>query len=772
MYVLHSRTHLDYDSSCSMTLVVHTSQNNAYFSRCVCLNKVRHWWKTSRLLLRLAGGLMFCYDDLNWAMMQAYDVSKKKQAKQALKVVKRIGQGGPIRPFLQDVHPFTRSLRIVLAVARAWEAKVDNRLYEVGIAETFAFIGNRCSRYWARDFVDWSAKFIAFPLSAVVIAPYISVQSRPVIVVMGFLRAILPFVASFQGSRLGRQLTFNTYKYANYRWKSVQSIMHFHQKAGVYQDTNLDPDLLNLARLVAEGVGHGMDPEETRQALSKLGFQVFGSGSGGRAVYRMQRTDQIVMLHITPYGPSILDEMPRYILLERRSDFYINRVTDTSDGTILDAATPREASVQGFTYSGAFFQPQEWAALKMRFDRELQDYDNACRIMGTVRLPLGKRSPQRAKSASPPKDLLSLKAFIRSGRQTYKQRRDNTRWKEIEEKVQKMSKLVSKLQTLGKAPSRVILYLEGLDCAGKSSTGGIICQALEKSGYAVRTAQHNRPPTPEQKAKPWMDRIRFEYPDDLYDDDEEVPAFASVMWDRGPAGDFVYGGFQDATLSEKMQRYEEFRTYDYNCRAEGVLFCKVFFVTDRDSIAGTLGKRLAHKRIARDLRTWLDANSVEQFREGVQEIEAHIDPTDFIAFNKYEENLEKFTEVVRNTDYVGHVADQEHSSIGYSNPWIVVNTSNRHAARLNIMKAFYNQLKRFSNSPYDRIDAYDRLNVFFGGVDKVERVAKVTQPVSNTIVEDKEHGLSSRAVLQSMLLLLLVYAYANQTWNFDIDDIT
>jgi hypothetical protein len=136
MYVLHSRTHLDYDSSCSMTLVVHTSQNNAYFSRCVCLNKVRHWWKTSRLLLRLAGGLMFCYDDLNWAMMQAYDVSKKKQAKQALKVVKRIGQGGPIRPFLQDVHPFTRSLRIVLAVARAWEAKVDNRLYEVGIAET------------------------------------------------------------------------------------------------------------------------------------------------------------------------------------------------------------------------------------------------------------------------------------------------------------------------------------------------------------------------------------------------------------------------------------------------------------------------------------------------------------------------------------------------------------------------------------------------------------------------------------------------------------
>jgi hypothetical protein len=81
-----------------------------------------------------------------------------------------------------------------------------------------AFIGNRCSRYWARDFVDWSAKFIAFPLSAVVIAPYISVQSRPVIVVMGFLRAILPFVASFQGSRLGRQLVSNLYLCLDCTW--------------------------------------------------------------------------------------------------------------------------------------------------------------------------------------------------------------------------------------------------------------------------------------------------------------------------------------------------------------------------------------------------------------------------------------------------------------------------------------------------------------------------------------------------------------------------
>jgi hypothetical protein len=99
------------------------------------LNQFRHWWKTSRLLLRLAGGLVFCGDDLAWEAMATFDVSRHKQARRARKMVKNIGRGGPIAPFLAMVHPFTRTLRIVLAFARAWEAKVDNRLYEVGLAE-------------------------------------------------------------------------------------------------------------------------------------------------------------------------------------------------------------------------------------------------------------------------------------------------------------------------------------------------------------------------------------------------------------------------------------------------------------------------------------------------------------------------------------------------------------------------------------------------------------------------------------------------------------
>ncbi len=50
-----------------------------------------------------------------------------------------------------------------------------------------------------------------------------------------------------------------------------------------------------------------------------------------------------------------------------------------------------------------------------------------------------------------------------------------------------------------RAPKGVILYFEGLDCSGKSSTGGLVQAALEKAGYEVGMRQYNRPPTAEQR---------------------------------------------------------------------------------------------------------------------------------------------------------------------------------------------------------------------------------------------------------------------------------
>ena len=60
----------------------------------------------------------------------------------------------------------------------------------------------------------------------------------------------------------------------------------------------------------------------------------------------------------------------------------------------------------------------------------------------------------------------------------------------------------------------------------------------------------------------------------------------------------------------------------------------------------------------------------------------HIDPTDFVAFNRYQKNLRVFANFALNTD-----SDE--------NPWLVVNTTDRTAARKQLLRAFAGQLQRF-----------------------------------------------------------------------------
>lgn len=186
-----------------------------------------------------------------------------------------------------------------------------------------------------------------------------------------------------------------------------------------------------------------------------------------------------------------------------------------------------------------------------------------------------------------------------------------------------------------------------------------------------------------------------------------------------------------------MRKYEEFRAYDAKCKEEGVLFAKLLFVADKDSIASTLGKRLAHKNIARDLRVWLDANSVQHSRDGLEEIDLHIDPTDFIAFNKYERNLHVFTEFARNTDRTGATG-----------PWTVINTCRRQPARLGLLKAFERELKSFGQDDSD--DVLHPLTHIKSGKD------------------DPKRPLSIRALVQIIMMAVVLWFYAYTTWKVDI----
>lgn len=656
-------------------------------------------------------------------------------------------------------------------------------------------MGNRCSRWIARKGVDAITASVMFPLSAKFIAPYLEQNSRPIIVTMGFIRAILPFAFSFQGSRIGRQLTFNTFKYANYRWHPVQSVMNFDKNAGVYQSMDLDPQLLIIAHSVAAAMRHLDDPVAARNNLSKNGFVVFGAGSGGYTAYRRligTPTKDVITLHVTPYGPSILDEMPCYIILERKKV-----LPNTGNSSIANAASKPDTSISGYTYSGAFFQSQEWAALTNRYRLTLEAYERSCNVLGT-----NTAMRHGNKLGGPPRDLQTLKEFVRYGNLPRKQRKDKRRWNSIDRKVESVAKTVGKYQKAGTAPKQVIVYLEGLDCSAKSSTGGLVCRALESCGYDVRTAQHNRPPNDEQKKKPWMDRGRFQFPEDMYGPGEEIPEYTALVWDRGPAvsrlwklscehktteqyriaklpnqliltsslaqGDFVYGSFAQLSREEKKNKYEEFRQFDYSCRVQDVLFIKLLFVADKDSIAATLGKRLAHKKITHDLRTWLNANSIPHSRQGLEEIEAHIDPTDFIAFNKYQNNLSVFTEFARNTNTLKNRMT-EGVSDRYDSHWNVICTTKRYPARMKLLENFERQLKRYAVTPTDNVNFVGRLYSYFDPRPTPHRSSSIV-PENLVELKNQANKVSTRAIFQSLILVCLLYFYAYITWNFDITD--
>ena len=203
--------------------------------------------------------------------------------------------------------------------------------------------------------------------------------------------------------------------------------------------------------------------------------------------------------------------------------------------------------IEGYCYQGAFFSPYQFACMKERYDSELLCYDTACkRMCGTTKL-----------LAKPPTDLPSLKAFLEIGRRGRDRKKGRNRYIQLQTEVDRMARHIknmmeTKISDGHKgciAPRGVILYFEGLDCAGKSSTGGLVQQALERAGFDVGMRQYNRPPTPEQRLRPWMDR--FDKPEILASHSHESKTgdehkknceghtHCALVWDRGPAGRFI-----------------------------------------------------------------------------------------------------------------------------------------------------------------------------------------------------------------------------------------
>mmetsp|Transcript_1008 Transcript_1008/g.2335 ORF Transcript_1008/g.2335 Transcript_1008/m.2335 type:complete len:672 (-) Transcript_1008:914-2929(-) len=528
------------------------------------LNEFRHWWKSSRLLVRLGGLYVYSFDPMVAPIILILDPEKHKTIKKLCKFAKTLGQGGPMRDFVKTVKPFTRSMRIVVGGWR-WVEAAPCRRGEVGVEEFMAFVGNRVSRMIARTVTDMTAADAIFPIQRYLfrqdLLPYPDAYHPiSVCVAIGIVRAVSPFAASFQGSRVGRVLTRRFFASSKNRWLPVQRIGDLNLNSDDCQEkdeVDQTADLVIIARIVAkalgevqvssDGNGNGGDVVKQQEALLKEGFQQVGAGSGGYAVYQYHFKQHILLLHVTPYGPSITDIMPYYTVLEFETS--CDRRNQWSE-FVSKSIWSGPPVVEGYCYQGAFFSPHHFAELKAMYDKQLLTYEAACK-----KLPIVSKTTRHG---GPPRDLPTLKKFLETGKRGRKRNQNIREYNSLQKVVTSVAKeilsAIKKEKEVGSlAPKGVILYFEGLDCSGKSSTGGLVQTALEQAGYAVGMRQYNRPPTAEQRLRPWMDR--FDTPgeangldltpnaDDGNKKDDRV--HIGLVWDRGPGGDFVYGNLND-----------------------------------------------------------------------------------------------------------------------------------------------------------------------------------------------------------------------------------
>lgn len=375
----------------------------------------------------------------------------------------------------------------------------------------------------ARTIVDMFVLYIGMPVTGMLFKSILPADWwHPVtfFIIMGIVRACAPYAASFQGSRVGRVLTRQFFASAKHRWQPIQRVHSLNlisDDCCEKDEVSQTADLARLSKLVATALGKaheiGVDTLHGQlEALREVGFRQVGAGSGGYAVYECRRLvwtektpaegeEMTLLLHVTPYGPSILDVMPRYIVVEFENS--VDRRAKWSE-YISKKIYEGPPVLEGYCYQGAFFSPHHFAELKEKYDEELMMYDNACKAMC---------KPRAGRNPNPPTDLLSLKAFLVDGKLGRKRKKNAREGRTLQNRVQQVANELKAMMKMKNpdgtccAPNGIILYFEGLDCSGKSSTGGLVEQAMQLAGYNITMEQYNRPPTAEQKLRPWMDRF-------------------------------------------------------------------------------------------------------------------------------------------------------------------------------------------------------------------------------------------------------------------------
>ncbi len=289
--------------------------------------------------------------------------------------------------------------------------------------------------------------------------------------------------------------------------------------------------------------------------------------------------------------------------------------------------------------NGAEIPAADWAAIEAARDRTLARYESA----------LAQGSLQNKKISN----LAELRTFLLLGRSSSERMgilADRMALKATREP------LVEKLTELRARGKKVLLYLEGHDAAGKSSSGQALLLALRQAGYEVDTRSF-KAPTAEERKQHWLERFKKSL--------DENPGV--MVWDRGPAGNWAYGTATDKELAE-------LEAFERELQDQGdLVVLKLNLRAEPERQAATFGKRWARALIAEEL---LESSALDaETRAGLRQItETTLSPNDLPAYASFAGIDARFNAFVdANTNGI---------------PWVRIDTTSRAVARERALAAF------------------------------------------------------------------------------------
>lgn len=310
---------------------------------------------------------------------------------------------------------------------------------------------------------------------------------------------------------------------------------------------------------------------------------------------------------------------------------------------------------EGVAVEGTILPPDLWHTMKVRVENTMDEFAAGLKLLGKNPLPTS---------------FDGVKALIDSGRGAKVKEKEAIQDAQIAAALAQLQAQIEDLKAKGIAPQKVVVYVDGPDGAGKSSTGAIVLQALAAAGYTT-SAVPFKAPTAAERSQHWLQRFK----------DNGIPQgeFQAVLWDRGPAGDTVYG---PRTPAEVTKMADEFKQMEQDLAKEGVLMLKLHIFADPEKQAETFGKRLGRQAVADEIEGRLvKAGKLTDVGRNQLDVVRHkIDGDDFRALVRFDEYQAKFKRFSK------------------ASGMRMIDATKRHDARLEIISAFSSDLSAWGTS--------------------------------------------------------------------------